>query len=94
MSIASDASERIHVTAGRVLTAAEEATPPRRRLADVASQALVRSMVEEAPLRTLTMGGVTQAELDALVDLLNGRWVAGGRRVLAEVLRRLRRAAR
>lgn len=46
---------------------------------DPATAALVRSMLDEAPLRTLLMGGVTHAQLDALVHALNGRWLAAGR---------------
>lgn len=49
---------------------------------DPATAALVRSMLEEAPLRTLLMGGITHTQLDAIVDVLNGRWVAAGRRLV------------
>ena len=53
---------------------------------DVAARALVRSMVEEAPLRTLLMGGITLQQLDLLVDLLNGRWGRGARRLVRQVV--------
>ena len=49
------------------------------------ARALVRSMVEEAPLRTLLMGGITLEQLDLLVDLLNGRWGRGARRLVRRV---------
>lgn len=52
---------------------------------DVTGRALARSMLEEAPLRTLTMGGLTLEQLDLVVDLVNGRWVAGARRLAALV---------
>jgi beta-glucosidase len=50
-----------------------------------ANEALVTSLATEAPLRTLLMGGVTEAQLDMLVDLVNGNWVAGGHRLLREL---------
>jgi beta-glucosidase len=58
---------------------------------DPANEALVGSMLEEAPLRTLLMGGVTQEQLDMIVDLVNGRWVAGGERVLKTLAAQVRR---
>jgi hypothetical protein len=36
------------------------------------------------------MGGVSDDQLDAIVDLVNGRWVAGGKRLLAEAAAALR----
>jgi hypothetical protein len=44
--------------------------------------ALVRSFLTEAPLRTLLLGGVGEEQLRVLIDLLNGRWVTGGQRLL------------
>ena len=55
---------------------------------DPATEALVRSMVDEAPLRTLLMGGVTEEELDSLVDLANGRWALGSERLLRSLWER------
>lgn len=61
----------------------------RRRFGDDPdNQALVRSMVEEAPLRTLLMGGLRLDELDAIVDLVNGRWTLGGERLLRSLWER------
>jgi beta-glucosidase len=82
-------SEVAHTPAGRVLRRLVA-----RRLregfgADPANEALVRSMLEHSPLRTLAMGGVSSAQLDTIVDLVNGRWLSGGRRALAEVRRAL-----
>ena len=52
-------------------------------------EALVRSLVEEAPLRTLTMGGdLRDSELDAIIDLLNGRFVLGGDRLVRSLWQR------
>ncbi len=70
---------------GRILVPAVARGMRRSFGDDVAAQALVRSMVEEAPLRTLLMGGVSLAQLDLLVDLLNGRWGRGARRLVTEV---------
>ncbi len=53
---------------------------------DPANDALVTSMVEDAPLRTLLMGGVTEEQLDGIVDLVNGRWGSGANRIV-QVLR-------
>jgi beta-glucosidase len=53
---------------------------------DPANEALVTSMLEEAPLRTLTMGGVDDDQLDAIVDLVNGRWTAVGQRALRHLV--------
>ncbi|TVR35760.1 MAG: glycosyl hydrolase [Nitriliruptor sp.] len=55
---------------------------------DPANEALVRSMVDHAPLRTLLMGGVTEEELDSLVDLVNGRWALGSERLLRSLWER------
>ncbi len=55
-------------------------------------RAMVRSMVEEAPLRTLLMGGVTEVELQAVIDLVNGRFVLGGDRLLRSLWERWRPA--
>jgi beta-glucosidase len=81
--------EVAHTPAGRVLRRLVE-----RRLRagfgdDPANEALVRSMLEHSPLRTLTMVDFDRAQLDTIVDLVNGRWLDGGRRAFAE----LRRAA-
>jgi beta-glucosidase len=53
---------------------------------DAANEALVRSMVDDAPLRTLTMDGLTEEQLDGIVDLANGRFGSGGRRVLRQLM--------
>lgn len=55
---------------------------------DPANEALVRSMVDEAPLRTLLMGGIGEEELDSLVDLVNGRWALGSERLLRSLWER------
>jgi beta-glucosidase len=65
---------------------------------DPANEALITSMLEDTPIRTAAMVGVGDRTLDALVDLLNGRPVEGGRILLRELrdtapLRRLRRRA-
>jgi beta-glucosidase len=79
--------EVAHTPAGRVLRRVVE-----RRLRagfgdDPANEALVRSMLEHSPLRTLAMGGISSAQLDTIVDLVNGRWLAGGRRAVVELRR-------
>jgi beta-glucosidase len=58
---------------------------------DPANEALVTSMREEAPLRSLRMGGVDEDQLEALIELLNGRWSALGRRVLDQLVLAARR---
>jgi hypothetical protein len=59
--------------------------------ADPANEALVRSFLTEAPLRTLLMGGVGEEQLATLLDLLNGRWVTGGERLLRSLREGIRR---
>jgi beta-glucosidase len=81
--------EVAHTPAGRVLRRVVE-----RRLRagfgdDPANEALVRSMLEHSPLRTLTMVDLDSTQLDTIVDLVNGRWLAGGRRAFAELRRAL-----
>jgi beta-glucosidase len=56
---------------------------------DPANAPLIRSMLTEAPLRTLLMGGrVTSEQLDLLVELLNGREIDPDRlqRVFGELV--------
>lgn len=57
---------------------------------DPSTQPLVRAMVEEAPLRSLLMAGLSVQQLDTLVELLNGHWGRGARHLLDEVLAALR----
>jgi beta-glucosidase len=85
-------SEVAHTPAGRVLVRLVE-----RRLRagfgdDPANQALVSSMLEHSPLRVLSMGGVSPEAIDAIVDLVNGRWRRGGGTLLRMVARSLRTA--
>jgi hypothetical protein len=54
---------------------------------DPASEALVTSMLTEAPLRTLRMGPITDEQLDLIVELVNNRWAAGGEKLLRELRR-------
>jgi beta-glucosidase len=87
-------SEVAHTPAGRLLVRIVE-----RRLRagfgdDPANEALVTSMLEHSPLRVLSMGGVSSETLDAIVDLVNGRWVRGGGTVLRTAARDLRTVAR
>jgi beta-glucosidase len=49
---------------------------------DPAHEALARSFLTDAPLRTLLMGGFGEEQMQVLLDLLNGRWVTGGQRLL------------
>jgi beta-glucosidase len=58
---------------------------------DPASEALVTSLVEEAPLRTLLMEGVTEDQLDGIVEVVNGRFGAGGRRAVKQLIASLDR---
>jgi hypothetical protein len=58
---------------------------------DPANEALVVSMLEEAPLRTLLMGGVTDEQLDTIVDLVNGEWSSGANRVASQLRELLER---
>jgi beta-glucosidase len=58
---------------------------------DPANEALVVSMLEEAPLRTLLMGGVTDEQLDTIVDLVNGDWSSGANRVASQLRELLER---
>lgn len=54
------------------------------------NQPLIRSMVQEAPLRTLLMGGMREEELEGVIDLLNGRFLPGGDRLLRQLWERYR----
>jgi len=54
------------------------------------NQPLIRSMVEEAPLRTLLMGGMREEELEGVIELLNGRFLPGGDRLLRQLWERYR----
>lgn len=73
--------------AGRLLHRAVERQLRRSYGDDVTARAMVRSLLDEAPLRTLTMGGLTLAQVDLLVDLVNSRWAAAGRGAAQEVRR-------
>jgi beta-glucosidase len=80
-------SEVAHTAVGRVLVRIVE-----RRLRagfgdDPANEALVTSMLEHSPLRVLTMGGVSSEHVDHIVDLVNGRWLSGGKALLASLAR-------
>jgi beta-glucosidase len=79
-----------HTPAGRVLVRAYAWKLRQGFGDDPANAALVRAMLESSPLRTLTMGGVSLQQLDAIVDLVNGRYVRGGRRLLSEAVAALR----
>ena len=54
---------------------------------DASSRALVRSMLDEAPMRTLTMGGLSLAQVDLLLELVNSRWAAAGRGMVGQLVR-------
>jgi len=73
---------------GRALTWAVERRLRQQFGDDPANEALVRSMVDEAPLRTLLMGGIAEEELDSLIDLVNGRWALGSERLLRSLWER------
>jgi beta-glucosidase len=59
---------------------------------------MLTDMVHGLPLRSMLLGGMTSAQLDAMVELVNGRWVRGGPRLLralaADALRSTRGARR
>ena len=71
-----------HTPVGRVLIRLMERQLRAGFSDEPANEALVRSFLTEAPLRTLLMGGVSEEQLATLLDLLNGRWVTGGERLL------------
>jgi beta-glucosidase len=50
----------------------------------------IATMVRGMPLRSMLLGGMTSEQLDALVELVNDRWVAGGQRLLSSALDALR----
>jgi beta-glucosidase len=52
--------------------------------------AMIAAMVRDMPLRSMLMGGLRSEQLDAVVDLVNDRWVAGGGRLLRSALASLR----
>jgi beta-glucosidase len=54
---------------------------------DPANEALISSMLEHSPLRVLSMGGFSAERIDHLVDLVNGRWIRGGRALLRSIAR-------
>ena len=68
--------------AGKALVAAVRRRIRRQFGEGSEHDALVRSLVEEAPLRTLLMGDLREQELEAVIDLLNGRFVLGGDRLV------------
>ncbi len=68
--------------AGKALVKAVEARVRRQFEDRPENQPLIRAMVEEAPLRTLLMGGMREDELDGIIDLVNGRFLPGGDRLL------------
>ena len=41
------------------------------------TKAILDAMLADMPLRSMTMGGVPMEAVDAIVDLLNGRYVRG-----------------
>lgn len=59
---------------------------------DDAGRALATSMADEAPLRSLLMSGMTEEQLDTILDLLNGRWGSGANRVVGQLRSVLDRA--
>jgi beta-glucosidase len=82
-----------HTPVGRVLVRVMERKLRAGFGDDPANQALVRSLLTEAPLRTLLMGGrVSEEQLATLLDLLNGRWVDGGERLLRSLREGVRRS--
>jgi beta-glucosidase len=83
-------SEVAHTPVGRVLVRIAG-----RRLRagfgdDPANEALVASMLQHSPLRVLTMGGVSSEHVDHIVDLVNGRWLSGGKALLTSLAREWR----
>ncbi len=53
-------------------------------VADEATRAMIDAMMEDMPLRSITMAGVSQRFLHGLVDILNGHYVSGLRRFLGK----------
>jgi beta-glucosidase len=80
-------SEVAHTPAGWVLARYFERELRAGFGDDPANQALISSMLEHSPLRTLSMGGISAERIDDLVDLVNGRYVRGGRALLRSIVR-------
>ncbi len=57
---------------------------------DPAAEPLVQSMLNEAPIRSLVMSGLSLDQIDALLSLLNGEWGTGARKVFDQVTAGLR----
>ncbi|MBY5161455.1 glycoside hydrolase family 3 C-terminal domain-containing protein [Nitriliruptoria bacterium AS10] len=78
------------VVQGRLLLAGLE-RGLRRQYGDTPEVApLVRAMLVEAPVRSLTQSGLSLEQVDTLLDLLNGQWGLGARRAYDQVTAALR----
>jgi beta-glucosidase len=78
-------SEVAHTDAGRIVVRAFERELRAGFGDDPANEALVGSMLDHSPLRTLLMGGISGDELDLVVELVNGRRPPGGEELLAKL---------
>ncbi len=58
---------------------------------DPAAEPIIQGLLHEAPIRSLVMSGMTLDQVDALLDLLNGAWGAGARKVYDQVTSALRK---
>jgi beta-glucosidase len=76
--------------AGRLLLAAVR-RQARTMLGAEASGGALAAAVDQSPLRTLRMYGLSSAQLMALLDVLNGRWTSAAVAALRGIVGRLRR---